>query len=154
MRETGQKLTDEALAHMREAGQVLHTVVLRWILSILARSATTDVVDRQPRYFLLRQKMLRSPGRSRITRCSATIMCKQPDVLFSLCHHRLPPWSFRSLQEFCTWSMMGLEWIRQARLPQLFGTVRRHYPAFLLPFQCGRETRSGGGTKMRRTVIS
>ena len=60
MRETGQKLTDEALAHMREAGQVLHTAVLRWILSILARSATTDVVDTQPRYILLRQNAAES----------------------------------------------------------------------------------------------
>ena len=47
-------ITKEADAYMLQSGEVLHTAVLRWIVSLLARSATTDVVDRQPRYILLR----------------------------------------------------------------------------------------------------
>ena len=39
---------------MREAGQVLHTAVHRWIVSFLAKSATPVLEDRQPRYILLR----------------------------------------------------------------------------------------------------
>jgi len=47
--------TEEAKEHFLEAGQVLHDAVLRWIVSILARSASTDVVDSQRRYILLRK---------------------------------------------------------------------------------------------------
>ena len=48
------RCTKEAVAHMHEAGQVLYTAVHRWIVSILARSATADVVATQPEYILLR----------------------------------------------------------------------------------------------------
>ena len=48
------RCTKEAVAHMHEAGQVLYTAVHRWIVSILARSATADVVATQPEYVLLR----------------------------------------------------------------------------------------------------
>jgi len=47
--------TEKAKEHFLEAGQVLHDAVLRWIVSILARSASTDVVDSQRRYILLRK---------------------------------------------------------------------------------------------------
>ena len=54
--------TKEAVAHMREAGEVLHAAVHRWTVAILARSATTDVVDMQPRYILLRPNSAESWG--------------------------------------------------------------------------------------------
>ena len=56
------RCTKEAVAHMHEAGQVLYTAVHRWIVSILARSATADVVATQPEYILLRSSSADSWG--------------------------------------------------------------------------------------------
>ena len=47
--------TEEAKEHFLQSGHVIHAAVLRWIVSILARTASTDVVHSQRRYILLRK---------------------------------------------------------------------------------------------------
>ena len=47
-------LTKEAMEHMREAGEVLSTALRHWIVSILAKTASTHVDGNRPRYILLR----------------------------------------------------------------------------------------------------
>ena len=47
-------LTKEAMEHMREAGEVLSTALRHWIVSILAKTASTHVDCKRARYILLR----------------------------------------------------------------------------------------------------